>query len=145
MHLFFRNGMHESDFRGMKHKPFRRLSAIQPVSHYRCVQSFRVRGVYTQLVRAAGKREEIDEGLAIRILLPYGIARESRLAVCCIYHLPRAVEGIRQKRQVYLTIEPFKFLLRGRLYDSFISFQNIAPLEICLKGGIDLRRLGQYQ
>ena len=142
MHLFFRSGMHERDFRGMKHKPFSRNSSIQPVAHYRCVQSVRVRSMYTQLVRTACKREEINEDLAVRILLPYGKACESRLAVCCIYHLPRAVEGIRQKRQFYPATESFKSLLRGRLYDSFIPFQNIAPLEIRLKSGIDLRRFG---
>ena len=102
MHLFFCDRMHEPDLRGMEHQSFCGR-AVQTVPDDRCVESIRMRGMDTQLVRSTGERIEIHEERAVGTLFANMIARDSGLAMRPIYHLPRSVIGIRQERKVYDT------------------------------------------
>ena len=54
MHPFFCNGVQELHLGSMKHKPLCRLSAVQPITDNRSIQSVRMRGMNAQLVGSSG-------------------------------------------------------------------------------------------
>ena len=56
-------------------------------------------GMDTELVRATGEREEIDEYCAIGSKFAHFIAGDSRFAMFDIHHLTRTVIGVREKRK----------------------------------------------
>ena len=101
MHLFFCYGVHKAYLCGMEHQAFCGLT-IQTIAHDRCIQSFGMSGMDTELVGSPGERKEIHEDRTIVSALADMIARDGGLAVLPIHHLSRSVVWIRQKRQINL-------------------------------------------
>ena len=111
MHLFLRDGMEECDLGGVKHQARgdrgmaigggreERVKGrgVETVAEDGSVQTIRVSGMDAELVRATGKREEIDEKDAVRTVLTNDITGYGRLAMHKIHHLPRTIVRIRQK------------------------------------------------
>ena len=64
MHLLLRNRVQKCNLRGVQHKSFP-LFSIQSVAEDGGIETIGMRGMDTELVRAAGKRIEIDEECAI--------------------------------------------------------------------------------
>ena len=83
---------------GVEVQPVGRLP-IEHVPHNRRIQTGRVRGMDTQLVRPSRQREEGDARTASRLVAQDPIARDGRFPMHRVYHLTRTIGRIRAERE----------------------------------------------
>lgn len=105
MYLFFCYGVRKGDLCCMQVETVSRFAGwhfrrtVQAVAKNRRIQSVRMCGMYTELMRATCLWIEIDEESAIRQYLSDTIRGNGRFAVLLVDHLARAVIRVGQERK----------------------------------------------